>query len=93
MHYQDSLITGKGSPPCSLACYSNYMVTEKSSYYYYITAMTCISLAYLNVRRALKDIDFEWDDLGEVLGLPHVIILDTFKLTTLIRGSVIWWRS
>ncbi len=29
-----------------------------------------ISLAYLNVRRALKGIVSEWDDLGEVLGLP-----------------------
>ncbi len=30
-----------------------------------------ISLAYLNVRLALKGIVSEWDDLGEVLGLPH----------------------
>ncbi len=39
-----------------------------------ITATTLnmyISLAYLNVRRALKGIVSEWDDLGEVLGLPH----------------------
>ncbi len=31
----------------------------------------CYSLAYLNVRRALQGIVSEWDDLGEVLGLPH----------------------
>ena len=30
-----------------------------------------IFLDYLNVRRALKGIVSEWDDLGMVLGLPH----------------------
>ncbi len=30
-----------------------------------------ISLAYLNIRRALKDIVSGWDDLGVVLGLPY----------------------
>ena len=30
-----------------------------------------ISVAYLNVRRALQGIVSEWDDLGEVLGLSH----------------------
>ncbi len=30
-----------------------------------------ISLAYLNVRRALENIVSGWDDLGEVLGLSH----------------------
>ncbi len=29
------------------------------------------SLAYLNIRRSLKGIASEWDDLGELLGLPY----------------------
>ncbi len=33
-----------------------------------------ISLAYLNVRRALDGIVSEWDDLGVVLGLPHHVV-------------------
>ncbi len=36
-----------------------------------MTVCILYSLAYLNVRRALKGIVSEWDDLGEVLGLPH----------------------
>ncbi len=36
-----------------------------------MTVCILYSLAYLNVRRALRGIVSDWDDLGEVLGLPH----------------------